>query len=165
MAAAWEQLGEIQRINQMRRQAQLGRAVNGVYHAKHFSRFSEETLLKVVGSAQSRVVSSRPQNGDNDDAVAKDFSIGHPGQSHLRAVAPDDEPAQCNQHPLPDRRRAAHRHRGQAEHDIHCQLCKKEAGLVTLNLVSDPSGVPADKGSRSLREATNALNRAAARLI
>ena len=31
MASAWEQLGEIERINQMRRQAQLGRAVNGVY--------------------------------------------------------------------------------------------------------------------------------------
>src|SRR5262249_13444991 len=56
MAAAWEQLGEIQRINQMRRQAQLGRAVNAVYHAKHFSRFSEETLLKVVAPAQSRLL-------------------------------------------------------------------------------------------------------------
>jgi hypothetical protein len=56
MAAAWEQLGEIQRINQMRRQAQLGRAVNAVYHAKHFSRFSEEMLLKVVAPAQSRLV-------------------------------------------------------------------------------------------------------------
>src|SRR5262249_47283504 len=56
MASAWEQLGEIERINQMRRQAQLGRAVNAVYHAKHFTRFSEETLLKVVAAAQSRVV-------------------------------------------------------------------------------------------------------------
>ncbi|HJZ69363.1 MAG TPA: hypothetical protein VKF81_14665, partial [Blastocatellia bacterium] len=56
MAAAWEQLGEIQRINQIRRQAQLGRAVNGVYYSKHFSRFSEETLLKVVAPAQSRLV-------------------------------------------------------------------------------------------------------------
>ena len=56
MASAWEQLGEIQRINQMRRQAQLGRAVNGVYHARHFSRFSEETLLKVAAPAQSRIV-------------------------------------------------------------------------------------------------------------
>jgi hypothetical protein len=56
MAAAWEQLGEIQRINQIRRQAQLGRAVNAVYHAKHFSRFSEETLLKVVAPAQSRLL-------------------------------------------------------------------------------------------------------------
>ena len=56
MASAWEQLGEIERINQMQRLAQLGRAVNAVYHARHFRRFSEETLLKVVGSAQSRVV-------------------------------------------------------------------------------------------------------------
>ena len=56
MAAAWEQLGEIERINQMRRQAQLGRAVNGVYHAKHFARFSGEALLKVAASAQARLV-------------------------------------------------------------------------------------------------------------
>jgi hypothetical protein len=56
MASAWEQLGEIERINQMRRQAQLGRAVNALYHAKHFTRFSEETLLKVVAPAQSRLV-------------------------------------------------------------------------------------------------------------
>lgn len=56
MAAAWEQLGEIDRINQLRRQAQLARAVNGVYYTKHFSRFSDETLLNVFGVAQSRVV-------------------------------------------------------------------------------------------------------------
>ena len=56
MASAWEQLGEIQRINQMRRQAQLGRAVNAVYHTKHFTRFSEESLLKVASTAQSRLV-------------------------------------------------------------------------------------------------------------
>lgn len=56
MASAWEQLGEIHRINQLRRQAQLARAVNTVYYAKHFSRFSDETLLKVFGVAQSRVV-------------------------------------------------------------------------------------------------------------
>ena len=56
MASAWEQLGESERINQWQRQAQLGRAVNAVYHAKHFSRFSEETLLNVVAPAQGRVV-------------------------------------------------------------------------------------------------------------
>jgi hypothetical protein len=56
MAAAWEQLGEIERINQMRRQAQLGRAVNTVYRDKHFSRFSEEALLKVVAPAQARLL-------------------------------------------------------------------------------------------------------------
>lgn len=56
MASAWEQLGEIDRINQIRRQAQLGRAVNGVYYTKHFKRFSPETLLKVTASAQGRIV-------------------------------------------------------------------------------------------------------------
>ncbi len=56
MASAWEQLGEIQRINQIRRQAQLGRAVNAAYYAKHFKRFSPETLLKITASAQARVV-------------------------------------------------------------------------------------------------------------
>ncbi|HKV34592.1 MAG TPA: hypothetical protein VJP89_09730 [Pyrinomonadaceae bacterium] len=56
MASAWEQLGEIQRVNQMKRQAQLGRAVGIVYHARHLSRFSEDTLLKVLAPAQSRLV-------------------------------------------------------------------------------------------------------------
>jgi hypothetical protein len=56
MASAWEQLGEIQRINQMKRQAQLGRAVNAVYYTKHFSRFPDEAFFKVVAPAQSRVV-------------------------------------------------------------------------------------------------------------
>ena len=56
MASAWEQLGEIERINQMRRQAQLARAVNNVYYAKNFSRFSDQTLLNVVALAESRIV-------------------------------------------------------------------------------------------------------------
>jgi hypothetical protein len=56
VAAAWEQLGEIQRINQLRRQAQLARAVNATYVSKHFARFDDDTLLKVVAAAQSRVV-------------------------------------------------------------------------------------------------------------
>lgn len=56
MAAAWEQLGEIERVNQLRRQAQLGRTVNGVYHTRHFTRLSEEVLLKVLAPGQSRVV-------------------------------------------------------------------------------------------------------------
>jgi hypothetical protein len=62
MASAWEQLGEIERINQLRRQAQLGRAVNGVYHARHLTRFPEETLLKVLAPAQSRVAIAETVN-------------------------------------------------------------------------------------------------------
>jgi hypothetical protein len=56
MASAWEQLGEIQRVNQIRRQGQLGRAVSAVYHSRHFSQFSQDTLLKVLAPAQSRLV-------------------------------------------------------------------------------------------------------------
>jgi hypothetical protein len=56
MASAWEQLGEIDRINQVKRQAQLARAVNGIYFTRHLSQFSAEALLKVVAPAQSRVV-------------------------------------------------------------------------------------------------------------
>jgi hypothetical protein len=56
MASAWEQLGDIQKINQRLRQAQLSRAINDQYHAKTFSRFSEEALIRVVAPAQSRVV-------------------------------------------------------------------------------------------------------------
>jgi hypothetical protein len=60
MASAWEQLGEIERINQIRRQAQLSRTVNTVFYTKHFQRFSPETLLKITASAQGRVVVDIP---------------------------------------------------------------------------------------------------------
>jgi hypothetical protein len=56
VASAWEQFGEIQRVNQIKRQGQFGRAVGTVYHARHFSQFSQDTLLKVLAPAQSRLV-------------------------------------------------------------------------------------------------------------
>ena len=65
VASAWEQLGEIERINQMRRQAQLGRAVNIAYHSRHFANFSEETLLKVLAPAQSRIVVEPVRAGES----------------------------------------------------------------------------------------------------
>jgi hypothetical protein len=55
MASAWLQLGDIQKINQRLRQAQLSRAVNDRYHVRNFSRFSDETFLKIVAPAQSRL--------------------------------------------------------------------------------------------------------------
>jgi hypothetical protein len=64
MASAWEQLGQIQRVNQIRRQAQFGREVNAVYHGRHFSRFSEETLLKILAPAQSRIVVEPTSSSD-----------------------------------------------------------------------------------------------------
>jgi hypothetical protein len=63
MASAWQQLGEVEKINQRRRQAQLSRAVNTKYHGKTFSRFSPETFFKVVAPANSRVVIEAPVPG------------------------------------------------------------------------------------------------------
>ena len=56
MASAWEQAGQLRRVNQIRQQGQFGRTVGVVYHTRHFSRFSQDTLLKVLAPAQSRLV-------------------------------------------------------------------------------------------------------------
>ena len=63
MASAWEQLGDIEKINQRLRQAQLSRAVNQKYHTKAFSNFSDEAFLRVVAPAQSRIVIEQPDSG------------------------------------------------------------------------------------------------------
>ena len=95
MASAWEQLGEIERINQLQRQAQLGRAVNAVYYAKHFKRFSPETLLNVVAPAQSRVVVAETiDNVPTTMLLSRTIArIDHPRQGRVRALAPVDKPA------------------------------------------------------------------------
>ena len=58
MASAWEQLGELERINQTRRQAQVGRAVNTVYYTNVFSRLSEEAFFNMIAPVQSRIAIS-----------------------------------------------------------------------------------------------------------
>ena len=159
MASAWEQLGEIERINQMQRQAQLGRAVNAVYYVRHFSRFPEETLLKVVGSAQSRVVVESA--GANRMLLSQRIS-----QSAI--------PARAISAPL--RRMASPRgvistrfRTGSAapiaivaklNTTSIVPLEKREAGLVTLNQVSDnQSGTFAGQIKQTVRfeNANNAL--------
>jgi hypothetical protein len=56
MASAWAQLGDIEKINQRLRQAQLSRSVNEKYHAKTFHQFSDEALTRIVAPAQSRLM-------------------------------------------------------------------------------------------------------------
>jgi hypothetical protein len=55
MASAWEQLGSIEQVNHRLRQAQLSRAVNDKYYSKTFSRFPDETFVRIVAPAKSRV--------------------------------------------------------------------------------------------------------------
>jgi len=160
MASAWEQLGEIERINQMQRLAQLGRAVNAVYHSRHFRQFSEETLLKVIGSAQSRVVID--SSSDNTRMLLS------------QRIAQSTIPARAISAPLrrltSPRGVISSRFRNDSAAPIAIvaklnttsivPLEKKEAGLVTLNQVSDnQSGTFAGQIKQPVRfeNATNAL--------
>jgi hypothetical protein len=55
MASAWAQLGDIQKINQRLRQAQLSRAVNARYHAAVFARLSPDAFFRIVAPARARL--------------------------------------------------------------------------------------------------------------
>jgi hypothetical protein len=140
MASAWEQLGEIERINQIQRQAQLGRAVNAVYYAKHFSRFPEETLLKVAATAQSRIVI---ESAETNTRVLLSQKIA---QSAIPARAVS-APLRRLTNP---RSVISTRFRTGAALPIAIvaklntttivQLHKQDAGLVTINQVTDDPG-------------------------
>jgi hypothetical protein len=167
MASAWEQLGdEIERINQMRRQAQLGRAVNGVYHARHFTQFAAETLLKVLAPAQSRVAVTETVNNLPTTMLLS------------RKISQSAIPARAVSAPL----RRLTSPRGvistrfltvgappigivaRLNTAIIVQAEKKEAGLVTINQVSDrhPGGPFAGQLKQAVRfeKASDALDTA-----
>ena len=141
MASAWEQLGDIERINQLRRQAQLARAVNDVYYAKIFSRFSEATLLNVVAPAQSRVVveATDPNNVKTRALLSQRVSRS---AIPARAVSAPLRRLSSPRGTISTRFRTV----GAPPLAILAKLNtltlivplqKKEAGLVTINRVSD----------------------------
>ncbi|MGH6635225.1 MAG: hypothetical protein ACRED0_03515, partial [Gammaproteobacteria bacterium] len=55
MASAWEQLGEIERANQLLRQAQLARAVGLAIHEKRLAKLRPDLLVQVTGPVHARV--------------------------------------------------------------------------------------------------------------
>lgn len=55
MAAAWEQLGEVLRANQLLRQAQLAVAASERVLARHLAPLPDEVLLSLVGPALTRI--------------------------------------------------------------------------------------------------------------
>jgi hypothetical protein len=69
MAAAWEQVGDIERANQLLRQAQVARSVTGSLHVRHFQRMPEATLLQVTAPAHSRLRAIAVPAGDAASAV------------------------------------------------------------------------------------------------
>ena len=58
MAAAWEQLGDILRANQLLRQGQLALAVGARMHRRHLAALSPYALLGIAGPALSRIRSA-----------------------------------------------------------------------------------------------------------
>lgn len=64
MASAWDQLGDIQKVNQRLRQAQLARAVSVSLRARHFEQFDDASLVNVIAPAQSRVVVTDLKHGN-----------------------------------------------------------------------------------------------------
>jgi hypothetical protein len=150
MASAWEQLGEIERVNQMRRQAQLARAVNAVFYAQHFANFSAEVLLKVAAPAQSRVVVelTSPNNGKTRALLSHTIS-----QSAMpdRAVSAPLRRMTSPRGAINTRFRASGARPGAIMARLNnltpvVPVQRKPAGWVTINQVSDQ----ADAGLRPI---------------
>lgn len=55
MAAAWEQVGEIDQANQLLRRAQVARSVTLSLHERHFKKMPEATLVQVTTPAHARL--------------------------------------------------------------------------------------------------------------
>jgi hypothetical protein len=55
MASAWEQAAELQVVNQRLRQLQVSRSVGEVLHDRHFSKLSDEAMLRVAAPALGRL--------------------------------------------------------------------------------------------------------------
>jgi hypothetical protein len=55
MAAAWEQVGEIQRANELLRRAQVARAITSSLHARHFGKMPEAMLVEVTTPAHAKL--------------------------------------------------------------------------------------------------------------
>ena len=125
MASAWEQFGEIERINQMLRQAQLARGSSIPYTTPNvFTRFSEETLLKIVAPAQARVVIEATGPGSTVENSRAMLSLKI-SQSAIpdRAVSAPLRRLTSRRGPISTRFRAcrcgSHHHPSQTEHCYH----------------------------------------------
>ncbi len=71
MAAAWEQVGEIERANQLLRQAQLARAAGIALYRGHLSPMSAESLLAVTAPVHARVRAGEGETTTVAATVAK----------------------------------------------------------------------------------------------
>jgi hypothetical protein len=61
MHSAWEQVGDLKRVNEYFKQAQTARSAGTVLHKKHLSKLPVTSFLQVTNTVQSRIVD--PDNG------------------------------------------------------------------------------------------------------
>src|SRR6266511_2172426 len=80
MAAAWDQVGEIERANQLLRQAQLARAASLSIHQERLGKLNSTTFLLMSGPVQSRVRYAANQSG------AERTAFGHVRHSAIPAA-------------------------------------------------------------------------------
>jgi hypothetical protein len=62
MAEAWDQAGEMAKVNQRMRQMQLSLEITSRLHARHVKRMDDDTLWRFASPAQARLVMSAPAN-------------------------------------------------------------------------------------------------------
>ena len=60
MASAWEQAAELQKVNQLLRQAQLGWRVAMSLHTRYIARMDPGVGLQVLAPAQARMLRTSP---------------------------------------------------------------------------------------------------------
>lgn len=81
MAAAWDQVGDIERANQLLRQAQLARSASASIHEDRLGQLDATTFLLMTGPVQSRVRYTAALSGQRRTAA------GHVRASGLPAAA------------------------------------------------------------------------------
>jgi hypothetical protein len=71
MAAAWEQAAELRRVNQRMRQLQLSLVAGMSLHARHFSRLTDDAVLRVSAPAFARIRAGTVGDGSTLTLMAK----------------------------------------------------------------------------------------------
>lgn len=147
MAAAWEQLGAIERVNQLLRQAQLARAVGGVYYARHFRGLPPAGLLSLVAPARARVVVEVP---DPNGLTTRSLLTQRIARSALpeRAISGPMRRFTNPRGPVRTRFQAPNAARAAMAATLNAParqiaLRAREAGPVTIDQVSERAPAPA----------------------
>ena len=105
MAEAWDQAGEMAKVNQRLRQMQLSLAITSRLHARHVQRIDDDdTLWRFASPAQARLVMAAPANaGAGHDALDARRVVDADRCSRRRAMRRLSRPSRRDQPARGDR--------------------------------------------------------------